>query len=305
MTRHLLTLTDLGPKGLLEMLDAADRWQRVRGRPDAPRPLAGKSVALVFEKASTRTRLSLEIAVAELGGHPVVLTSSGSQLERGEPIADTARVLTRMVHAITFRTSSAERLEQLVRNSTVPVLNALTDTGHPMQLLADLQTVRRVRGKLDGLHYAWVGDGNNMANSWIEAAGLLGLELVLACPEGYDPDAAMLENATRRGAKVRVVRDAKEAVRGAHVISTDVFASMGQESEAAVRRNAFRDFMVSRELLRHAAPDATVLHCLPAHRGEEIEAEVIDSPNSAIWDQAEARLHTAKAALEWALGGDG
>ena len=305
MPRHLLSLSDLGTTGLVRMLDASDRWQKVRGTAGAPRPLAGKSVALVFEKSSTRTRLSLEIAVTELGGHPVVLTSNGSQLGRGEPIADTARVLTRMVHAITFRTSSEERLAQLVENSTVPVLNALTDTGHPMQLLADLQTVRQKRGKLEGLRYAWIGDGNNMANSWIEAAGLLKLDLVLACPKGYDPSAAILATATERGGKVRVVRDPAEAVRGAHVVSTDVFASMGQESEAAERTAAFRGFMVSRELLRHAAHDVTVLHCLPAHRGEEIEAEVIDAPGSAIWDQAEARLHTAKAALEWAVGGDG
>jgi ornithine carbamoyltransferase len=174
-----------------------------------------------------------------------------------------------------------------------------------MQLLADLQTVRRARGTLDGLRYAWVGDGNNMANSWIEAAGLLRLELTLACPQGYDPATSMVADATQRGGKVRVVRDPAEAVRGAHVVSTDVFASMGQEGEAAERRNAFSGFMVSRQLLRSAAPDVTVLHCLPAHRGEEIEAEVIDAPDSAIWDQAEARLHTAKAALEWALGGDG
>jgi ornithine carbamoyltransferase len=305
MTRHLLTLSDLGPEGLVHLLDAADRWKAVRGRGDAPRPLAGKSVALVFEKASTRTRLSLEVAVAELGGHPVILTSSGSQMERGEPIADTARVLTRMVDAITFRTFSDERLRQLVAHVTVPVLNALTDTGHPMQLLADLQTIRRRRGVLAGLRYAWVGDGNNMANSWIEAAGLLGLELVLACPAGYDPDAKFVAQAAARGTRVRVVREPKEAVAGAHVVSTDVFASMGQESQAEERRAAFKGFMVSRELLRGAAPDVTVLHCLPAHRGEEIEAEVIDQSTSAIWDQAEARLHTAKAALEWAVGADG
>ncbi|HEX4338682.1 MAG TPA: ornithine carbamoyltransferase [Polyangiaceae bacterium] len=305
MPRHFLTLTDLGPGGLVRVLDASDEWKKTRGHAEARRPLAGKSIALVFEKASTRTRLSLEVAVSELGGHPVVLTSSGSQLGRGEPIADTARVLTRMVHAITFRTSSDQRMKELVAHATVPVLNALTDTGHPMQLLADLQTVRLARGKLEGLRYAWIGDGNNMANSWIEAAGLLGLELTLACPAGYDPDAGFLAAATGRGGKVRVVRDPREAIRGAHVVSTDVFASMGQESEAAKRQKAFHGFIVNRELLRHAAPDVTVLHCLPAHRGEEIEAEVIDAPNSAIWDQAEARLHTAKAALEWALGGDG
>jgi ornithine carbamoyltransferase len=303
MPRHFLSLSDAGPDGLVSLLDASDRFQASRGRAYAPRPLEGKSIALVFEKASTRTRLSLEIAVVELGGHPVVLTSVGSQMARGEPIADTARVLTRMVHGITLRTSSEARLLELVAHSTVPVLNALTDTGHPMQLLADLQTVRRRRGRLDGLRYAWVGDGNNMANSWIEAAGLLKLELTLACPQGYDPDAKQLALAAARGGNVRVVRDPKEAVRGAHVVSTDVFASMGQESEQQVRVAAFHGFIVSRELLKSAVSDVTVLHCLPAHRGEEIEGEVIDAVSSAVWDQAEARLHTAKAAFEWAFGG--
>jgi ornithine carbamoyltransferase len=305
MLRHLLSLSDLGPQGLVQLLDSADRHQTARGTARAPRPLAGKSVALVFEKASTRTRLSVEIAVVELGGHPVVLTHSGSQMARGEPIADTARVLTRMVHAIALRTTSHERLEELVRHSTVPVLNMLTDSGHPMQILADLQTVRRAQGRLAGLKYAWIGDGNNMANSWIEAAGLLGLELRIACPEGYDPDPAVLATACSRGGQVRIVRDPREAAASADVVSTDVFASMGQEHEAAARLEAFRGFSVTRELLAGAAPQVTVLHCLPAHRGEEIEAEVIDGPASRVWDQAEARLHTAKAALEWALGGDG
>lgn len=299
--RHLLCLSDLGPEGLLRVLDSADRFQATRGAPGVPRPLAGKSVALVFEKASTRTRLSLEVAVVELGGHPVVVTSSGSQLSRGEPIADTARVLTRMVHAITFRTSTEERLRELVRYSTVPILNALTDGGHPMQLLADLQTVRRRKGTLAGLRYAWVGDGNNMANSWIEAAGLLGLDLRLACPEGYDPDPGLIEIAIQRGGRVRLVRTPEEAVEGADVVSTDVFASMGQEEEHELRLKAFRGFEVNRILLGRASPDVMVLHCLPAHRGEEIEAEVLEGPESSVWDQAEARLHTAKAALEWAL----
>ena len=305
MPRHLLSLTDLGSEQLLSVLDAADRDHSTRGRSDAPTPLAGKSVAIVFEKASTRTRLSLEVAIHELGGHPVVITSQGSQMSRGEPLADTARVLTRMVHAITFRTFSDARLRELASHSTVPVLNALSDSGHPMQLLADLQTVRSWHGKLDGLRYAWVGDGNNMANSWIEAAALLGLELTLACPEGYDPDLEQIAFAKSQGAKVRVVRNPKEAVDGADVVSTDVFTSMGQEDETEKRLAAFRGFTVSRELLARASANVTVLHCLPAHRGEEIEAEVIDSPTSAVWDQAEARLHTAKAALEWALSGDG
>jgi ornithine carbamoyltransferase len=305
MPRHLLSLSDLGSEQLLSVLDTADRYHSTRGRSDVPRPLAGKSVAIVFEKASTRTRISLEVAVYELGGHPVVITSQGSQLGRGEPIADTARVLTRMVHAIAFRTYSDARLRELAAHSTVPVLNALSDSGHPMQLLADLQTVRSWHGKLEGLRYAWVGDGNNMANSWIEAAALLGLELTLACPEGFDPDPGQVAFAKSKGAKVRVVRSPKEAVEGADVVSTDVFTSMGQEEEAEKRLAAFRGFTVTRDLLSRASPNVTVLHCLPAHRGEEIEAEVIDSPTSAVWDQAEARLHTAKAALEWALSGDG
>jgi ornithine carbamoyltransferase len=299
--RNLLELSDLGTDGLIRLLDAADRFKAERGSPQAPRPLHGKSVALIFEKASTRTRISLEVAVSELGGHPLVLTSAGSQIERGEPIADTARVLSRMVHAIAFRTSGEERLREMTAFAGVPVLNALTDANHPMQLLADLMTIRRARQRLTGLRYAWVGDGNNMANSWIEAAGLLGLSLMLACPEGYHPSSRELDRARKRGAEVEVVRDPRHACRGADVISTDVFASMGQEHERAQRLRAFSGFTVSRELVGLAAPEVVVLHCLPAHRGEEIDADVIDGKESYVWDQAEARLHTAKAALVWAL----
>jgi ornithine carbamoyltransferase len=266
--------------------------------------LLGHAVALVFQKPSTRTRISLEVAVAELGGHPLVITSSTSQIGRGEPIADTARVLSRMVHAITFRTSKPELLDEMIEHSSVPVLNALTDLGHPMQLLADLQTVRAVRGRLEGLKYAWIGDGNNMANSWIEAAGLLKLTLVLACPPGYDPSESEIVRARERGATITVVRDPREAAENADVISTDVFASMGQEAEQAQRLAAFQGMCVSRQLVGLASPEVVVLHCLPAHRGEEIEAEVIDGPRSFVWDQAEARLHTAKAALAWAVESD-
>jgi ornithine carbamoyltransferase len=304
MTRHFTELSDLGPDGLEQLLDSADRWKDTRGTPAARRPLAGKSVALIFDKASTRTRLSLEVAVAEMGGYPLVITSQSSQIARGEPLADTARVLSRMVHAVTLRTFEHSRLLELAGASSVPVLNALTDHNHPMQLLADLQTVRRAKKRLQGLSYAWVGDGNNMANSWLEAAGLLSLELTLACPEGYDPDPRELERARARGAKVRIVRDALSAAEGADVISTDVFASMGQEAEHAARLRVFADFCVTEELVLAARKDVMVLHCLPAHRGEEIATEVIDGPNSHVWDQAEARLHTAKAALEWALTPD-
>jgi ornithine carbamoyltransferase len=299
--RHLRSLSDLGAPGLVHLLDEADRWKRVRGGAHAPRPLLGHAIALVFQKPSTRTRISLEVAVAELGGHPLVITSSTSQLGRGEPIADTARVLSRMVHAITFRTSKPELLDEMIEHSAVPVLNALTDLGHPMQLLADLQTVRAVRGRLEGLKYAWIGDGNNMANSWIEAAGLLQLSLVLACPEGYDPSESEIARARQRGGSISVVRDPREAAENADVISTDVFASMGQEEEQTQRLAAFQGMCVSRSLVTQASPEVVVLHCLPAHRGEEIEAEVIDGPRSFVWDQAEARLHTAKAALTWAV----
>ena len=302
---HLLNLTDLGREGLITLVKSAERFRARRQQSLGDSPIAGKTVALVFEKASTRTRVSLEIAVAELGGHPVVIDGSKSQMARGEPIRDTARVLSRMVHAITFRTGATTRLEEMAHYSSVPVLNALTDDGHPMQLLADLMTVRQVHGSLDGLRYAWVGDGNNMANSWIEAAGLLGLTLSLACPAGYAPDAAVVDRAAALGANLNITADPREAVEGADVVSTDVFTSMGQEAEQDARRKAFSGMMVSRTLLQLANPGHIVLHCLPAHRDEEIEAEVLEGPRSFVWDQAEARLHTAKSALLWAMGLDG
>ncbi|HEY6722566.1 MAG TPA: ornithine carbamoyltransferase [Polyangiaceae bacterium] len=303
MIRHFLCLSDLGSQQLLAVLDDADRFLERRNQ-GAGHPLRNKAVALVFDKASTRTRLSLEVAVVELGGHPVVITSATSQLGRGEPLSDTARVLSRMVHAIAFRTADESRIKELMQYSSVPVLNALTDQGHPMQLLADLQTVRRAKGRLQGLSYAWLGDGNNMANSWLEAASLLQLRLRLACPEGYDPDAQLLARARAAGADVEVVRSPREAVAGADVVSTDVFTSMGQEAEQAARLKAFEGYMLDRKLLALAKPDAMVLHCLPAHRGEEIEAEVLEGSHSHVWDQAEARLHTSKAILAWALASD-
>jgi len=300
--KHFQNLGDLGgADGLLAVLGAADRMKRDRGASPA-RPLSGKQVALVFEKASTRTRLSLEVAVSELGGHPVVLTSSGSQMGRGEPLRDTARVLSRMVHAITFRTADESRFREMAEYSTVPVLNALTDQSHPMQLCADLMTVRERFGRLQGLTYCWLGDGNNMAQSWIEAAGILGLTLRLGCPEGYDPGAAWIAAARAQGAKIDILRSPEDAVRGAHVVSTDVFASMGQEAESARRLADLGKYALTADLLARAAKDAIVLHCLPAHRGEEIAEEVLEGPQSVVWDQAEARLHTSKALLVFCLG---
>jgi ornithine carbamoyltransferase len=302
MKRDFLTLSDLGPGGIESRLDAAKQFASARRTPDHPRPLTGKSVALVFEKASTRTRVSLELAVYELGGWPVVMTAEGSQIARGEPLADTARVLDRMVDVITFRTFGRERLTELAKVAKVPVINALTDEGHPLQLLADLYTVRAVRGALADLRYAWVGDGNNMARSWIEAAGLLRLELTLACPPGFEPPQDEIDRARRAGAKVTVVHDVARACRLADVISTDVWASMGQEDEQQRRAKAFQDFRVSTDLVASAARNVVVLHCLPAHRGEEIDADVIEGPRSFVWDQAAARLPTAKAVLAWVLG---
>ncbi len=299
--KHFINLSNLGRDALLAVLDLADHFKRTRGDLGQRSLLAGKSIALVFEKASTRTRISLEVAVSELGAHPIVLSSNGSQIGRGEPVEDTARVLSRMVHAVTLRTFAEDTLVTLARYSSVPVLNALTDQGHPMQLLADLQTVRAQFGKLEGLKYAWIGDGNNMANSWIEAAGLLQLELALACPEGYDPDARMIDQARQRGGRVSVVRDPKLACQGAHVVNTDVFASMGQEAEADARLRAFAGYQVDAGLMSHTASNAIFLHCLPAHRGEEVSGDVIEGAQSRVWDQAEARLHTSKAILCWAL----
>ena len=301
MKRDFLALSDLGPEGIERLLDVAKQLHEARHAPDHPRPLAGRSVALLFEKASTRTRVSLEIAVHELGGHPLLMTSQDSQLARGESLADTVRVLDRMVDVITFRTFGRDRLLELAKAAKVPVINALTDDAHPLQLLADLYTVRTVKGRRSGLTYAWVGDGNNMARSWIEAARLLRLKLVLACPAGFEPPEDEVELACRAGATVTVVHDPRQACQLADVISTDVWASMGQEDERQRRARVFKDFRITTALVGAAARDVVVLHCLPAHRGEEIDNDVIEGPRSFVWDQAEARLHTAKAVLSWVL----
>ncbi|MEZ4360024.1 MAG: ornithine carbamoyltransferase [Kofleriaceae bacterium] len=297
-----LTLADLPAAEWPAVWRRAAELKAARRRGAREQTLAGKSVALVFEKASTRTRVSFEVGIAELGGHPIVITN-GSQLGRGEPIKDTARVLSGYCHAIMFRTFGHERAEDLARHASIPVINGLTDEHHPCQLAADLLTVLEHFGTLDGLRYAWIGDGNNMATSWIEAAGLFGLELALACPAGFSPDAAAIDAARARQralgrGSVSVTEDPRAAAAGAHVVSTDVWASMGQEEEAEARRQAFTGYCVDAALLASAAPEARVLHCLPAHRGEEISGEVIDGPASLVWDQAENRLHAQKAILE-------
>lgn len=299
---HFLSLDGASPQLLTGLLDASAGYKV--GRDHGPaRWLSGRHVALVMEKASTRTRVGFEVAVRELGGHATVLTSDGSQLGRGEPIEDTARVLSRFCHAIVFRTFGDDRLQAMARASAVPVINALTDREHPCQIVADLLTIRERFGTL-AVRVAWIGDGNNVALSWIHAAGALGLRLALACPAGFRPAPAAIERARRAGALVEVVDDPRQAAAGADVVMTDVWASMGQEAEAVHRAQAFAGYCVDDALLGHAAERAIVLHCLPAYRGKEIAAEVLDGPRgAAIWDQAENRLHTHKAILELALTG--
>jgi ornithine carbamoyltransferase len=302
MTRDFLTISDLSREELFGVLDRADELKALRGTPAHPQPLNGKSVAVVFEKASTRTRLSFEVGIYELGAQPVTLNSKDTQLGRGEPIEDTARMLSRYVHGVVYRTFGHDRLEALARYSTVPVVNGLSDKFHPVQLLADMMTVRQSFGPaLDDARVAWIGDGNNMANSWIVSAGVAGFELLLACPSGYQPDDQVLADARMRGAKVRVVDRPEEALEGATVVSTDVWASMGQEHEALERQGAFAGFIIDQAAMDRAASDAIFLHCLPAHRGEEVSAAVIDGAQSRVWDEAENRLHTQKALLEWLI----
>lgn len=299
--RDFLAVSDLGASELAALLDLAGQMKRGDYR---DRPLMGKSLAMVFAKSSTRTRVSFEVGASQLGGQPLFLSSRDIQLGRGEPIADTARVLSRYVHGIMIRTFAHAEAEELAQHATVPVINGLTDLLHPCQVLADLMTIREVLGGWRDKRIAWIGDGNNMANAWLDAAAVLGLELALACPEGYEPDRAMFERA-QAAAEVTLTEEPAEAAEGAHVINTDVWASMGQEEEAEARRLAFQGYVVDADLMSRAASDAIVLHCLPAHRGEEIAADVIDGPQSRVWDQAENRLHAQKALLALLMGGAG
>ncbi len=300
--RDFLRLTDLDRSELLELIERAAEW-KLLGR-GGPRPLAGQSLGMIFEKASTRTRVSFEVGVFQLGGNAVMLSAQDSQLGRGEPIKDTARVMARYVDGIVLRTFAHATAEEMARYADVPVVNALTDASHPCQLLADLLTVAERFGtdslSRGALRIAWVGDGFNMANSWLEACSLLGFDLRLACPPGYDPDAALLD---RCGGRARLVRNPVEAVTGAHVVNTDVWSSMGQEGEAEERRRHFAGFLVDEALMARALPEAIALHCLPAHRGEEISDAVIEGPQSAVFDEAENRLHAQKALLELLMSG--
>ena len=306
MTRHFLNLGDAGTDALAAMINdamtrKAARADWAKGRVDADAPLAGHVLAMVFEKASTRTRVSFDVAMRQLGGSALVLEAGNTQLGRGETIADTARVLSRMVDAIMIRTDDHAKIEELAHYASVPVINGLTDQSHPCQIVADLQTIIE-RGKaLPGLQLAWLGDGNNVLNSLIEAAGLFRFNLRAGVPQGYEPDSGFIARAQAAGATITLTRSAAEAVQGADVVVTDTWVSMGQE-HAHNKLGAMAPFQVNETLMAGAAAGATFLHCLPAHRGEEVTDGVIDGPQSAVWDEAENRIHAQKSVLLWAFG---
>ena len=266
-------------------------------------PLAGRTLGMIFDKSSTRTRLSFEAGMYQLGGLAIYLNSRDTQLGRGETSADTARIVSRYLDAVMIRTFAQESVEEFARHADIPVINGLTDLMHPCQIVSDLFTIVEKKGTYEGLKIAYVGDGNNVANSWIDAAAKLPFKLALACPKGYDPDARILERGKKKAPRgVSLYRDPVQAVKNADVIYTDVWASMGQEAEQEARAKVFEGYQVNRKLMQHARPDAVVMHCLPAHRGEEISAEVLDGPRSVVWDEAENRLHVQKAILEILMG---
>ena len=303
MTRHFLVDDDLTPAEQEAVLDEADRMKK---DPFSARPLAGpRSVAVIFEKPSTRTRLSFDAGIAQLGGHPIIIDARSTQLGRGETIEDTARVLSRYVSAIVIRTFGQDRIEDLAACASVPVVNALTDYAHPCQALADLQTIREKKGTLSGLTLTYLGDGNNMAHSLLLAGALAGMHVRVASPPGFEPIEQVVRRANEIGAHTGggavVSNDPVQATRGADVLYTDVWASMGQESEAEGRHLVFQPYMLDERAVESAADDVIVLHCLPAHRGEEIAAAVIDGPHSVVFDQAENRLHAQKALLAFLL----
>ncbi|SFP13338.1 ornithine carbamoyltransferase [Pseudomonas borbori] len=294
--RHFLSLKDCTPQELVGLIRRGIELKDLRNRGVLFEPLKNRVLGMIFEKASTRTRLSFEAGMIQLGGQAIFLSPRDTQLGRGEPIGDAAIVMSRMLDAVMIRTFAHSTLTEFAANSRVPVINGLSDDLHPCQLLADMQTFHEQRGSIKGKTVAWIGDGNNMCNSYIEAAEQFDFQLRVACPEGYEPNPGFLANA---GDRVQILRDPREAVAGAHLVSTDVWASMGQEEEIAERAKLFAPYQVNCALLDAAAADVLFLHCLPAHRGEEISTDLLDDPRSAAWDQAENRLHAQKALLEF------
>jgi ornithine carbamoyltransferase len=295
--RHFLTLLDLSEQEFRLLIDHGIELKKTRK--SHPQSLNNMTLAMIFEKSSTRTRVSFEAGMTQLGGHAMFLSPRDTQLGRGEPIEDSARVISSMVDGVMIRTHSHEILTRFANYSSVPVINALSDSYHPCQLLADMQTYFEHRGDIKGKTVTWIGDGNNMCHSYINAARLLDFNLRIACPEGYEPDRNILEAA---GNKVEILRDLEQAARNSDLVTTDVWASMGQEQEQQERLDAFTSYQVTPEIMAMANHDALFMHCLPAHRGEEVDAEVIDGPQSVVWDEAENRLHAQKALLEFMLG---
>jgi ornithine carbamoyltransferase len=304
MKRDLRTIRDLSASEILSLISMARTMKAEWAQGKLPRSLAGKVIGLIFVKPSTRTRVSFEAAMYRLGGNCLFMTSQDTQISRKEPLSDMARVLSRYVDALVIRTFAQQDVEDLARHASIPVINGLTDDYHPCQVLSDLLTIQEKRGSLDGLRVAWVGDGNNVAHSWINAAAILGFSLLLACPREYSPNAAILDRARSESrGEIRLVTDPREAVASADVLYTDVWASMGQEEEAEARKEVFRPFQINGELLAAAPASAMVYHCLPAHRGEEITEDVMEGPQSVVFDQAENRLHLQMALLDWLLCG--
>jgi len=298
MKRHFLALHDYTKVELNAMLQLALELKAKQKQGVPHKLLEGKTLAMIFDKSSTRTRISFEVGIYQLGGHGLFISSGTSQMGRGEPIKDTARVLARYCDGVMIRTFGQEIVDEFGRYCSVPVINGLTDLFHPCQIMADIMTVIEQKGSFNGLKFAWVGDGNNMANTWIEAAAIFGFDLALACPEGYEPDDAVMGWAhSKAPGRITLTGDPKEAVAGADVLNTDVWASMGQEAEQKQREAAFAGYCLDDALLALAKPDSIVLHCLPAHRGEEISDSVIEGSHSVVWDEAENRLHIQKAIM--------
>jgi len=298
MTQHFLTLLDIEAEDLNRLIRRAIELKAMTRSGEQYEPLKGKVMAMIFDKSSTRTRVSFETGMAQFGGHAIFLSPRDTQLGRGEPVEDSARVLSRMVDVIMIRTFEHEKLERFAEYAQVPVINALTDRFHPCQLLADMQAFLEHRGSIAGRTVAWIGDGNNMCHSYINAARQFDFPLRIATPPGYGPDAGIVAAA---GDRVFLTHDPREAVQGAELVATDVWASMGQEAEQEQRRRDFAGFQVDAELMAAAGPEALFTHCLPAHRGEEVSTEVLESPRSIVWDAAENRLHSQKALLEYLL----
>jgi len=305
LKKDILTLIDLTREDFEELFERAIELKKRYKNGIADKPLAGKTLGLIFDKPSTRTRLSFEGAMVQLGGTPIFISAKDTQIARNEPVRDTARVLSRYLDGLAIRTYSQDLLKEFAEFTNIPVINALTDLFHPCQVLSDIMTVIEIKGDYKDIRIAWVGDGNNVAHSWLNAAAVLDLNLVLACPDKYSPRRDVMEKALERGVgKIAVTSNPVEAVKDADVIYTDVWASMGQENEHGKRKHVFEAFQVDQALLKNASQDVIVMHCLPAHRGEEISENVLEGPNSVVWDQAENKLHMHKAILDVLMKGD-